>query len=217
MIALTALEDASRSEIRIHAGSRDWVFATDRSQSYGFPAFYGKVLNDRTGRTQVRDAVVIEVPNGMLAGMERTGIWAEQLNDSGDRRRIGSPFLASVMMNNETLARDYHSISPSQDREVLLEGVAEAVAAGVRNTPQIGDPLAYGRRLASRLLPDVLHYNPELPQGFSFAARNGRRPGEDAAAVVGTTLNGSPVAGATTTSWRVGKAFPYFSRPIALA
>ena len=92
VIALMAHEDASRSEIRIHAASRDWVFATDRSQSYGFPAFYGKVLSGRTGRTQVRDAVVIEVPNGMLAGMERTGIWAEQFHDSGDRRRIGSPF-----------------------------------------------------------------------------------------------------------------------------
>ena len=217
VIALTVREDESRSEIRIHAGSRDWVFENDGSKSYGFPAFRGKVLTGPTGRTQVRDAIVIEVPNGILAGMERTGIWAEQFSESGDRRRIGSPFLAAVMMNNERLARDYHAISPSQDREVLLEGVAEAVAAGARNTPQIGDPLAYGRRVASRLLPDVLHYNPELPQGFSFAARNGRHPGEDAAAVVSTTLNGSPVAGATTASWRVGSAFPYFSRPIALA
>ena len=76
-------------------------------------------------------------------------------------------------MNNETLARDYHAISPSQDREVLLERVAETVAAGARNTSQIRDPLAYGRRLASRLLPDVLHYNPELPQGFPLLLETG--------------------------------------------
>ncbi len=217
VIALTTREDESRSEIRIHTGSRDWVFENHCSKSYGFPAFRGKVLTGPTGRTQVRDAVVIEIPNGALAGMESTGIWAEQFSESGERRRIGSPFIAAVLMNNAGLARDYHSISPSQDREVLLEGVAEAFAAGARNTPQIGDPLGYGRRLASWLLPDVLHYNPKLPQGFSFAGRNGRHPGEDSAAVVATMLNGSPVAGATTASWRVGNAFPYFPRPIALA
>ena len=51
---------------------------------------------------------------------------------------------------------------------------------------------AHGKRLASRLLPDVLHYNPKLPAGFTFAAQNGRHPGDASARIVDTICNGSP-------------------------
>ena len=154
---------------RIHAGSRSWDL-----------------------QVADREAAVVEVPNELLAGGK--GIWAEKLMRAGARHRVGSPFLAALVAEDDSLARLYHSGSPAGDRGVMQQQVARVVTARARRSGQIADPEAHGRRLAAALLPDVLYYDPAQPPGFTFAQRNGRHPAEEVGLVVSTLLGGHHVA-----------------------
>ncbi len=198
--------------VKIHAGKQSWnVQVLDNTAD----AASWKQDDCRIFAGNVNEhaaAVIVEAPNRMLNGRGAIGVWAERFTDAGSRQRTGSPFMAAIVAENYQLARHYHSISPAEDPAALAKDVAEAIAARARKHGFVGDPDAYGRRLASRFLPDVLHYDPELPTGFTFAAQNGRHPGESSALVVGTILNGSP---AFTTEepiphWQT--RFPYLSQ-----
>jgi hypothetical protein len=148
----------------------------------------------------------------LLAGSGGLDIWAERVLHTGQRQRVGSPFIAALVAEDAGLARSYHNISPSDDRAILMEDVVKAIAAKGRKSGMAGDPDAYARRVASRLLPDVLHYDPQWPSGFTFAAQNGRHPEEVSDLVVDTILSGSPAAGSLKANVRLQKPFPFFSR-----
>jgi hypothetical protein len=71
--------------------------------------------------------------------------------------------------------------------------------------------LRRANRLAAQLLPDVLEFNPSRPGGFTFAAMNGRKPGDVIDPVVRTILAGMPIRGDVTGRYSASDQFPYFA------
>ncbi len=207
------------SQVTIHAGARMWdaelpgsAMDAALSEQHGCRIFAGSVATQPGTDGAVLKAVIIEIPKKVLAGSGALDIWAERVLHTGQRQRVGSPFIAALVAEDAGLARSYHNISPSDDRAMLMEDVVKAIAAKGRKSRMAGDPDAYARRVASRLLPDVLHYDPQWPSGFTFAAQNGRHPEELSDLVVDTILNGSPAPGSPKADVRLQKPFPFFSR-----
>jgi hypothetical protein len=197
--------------IRLHAGAQSWRVQIPDSaadgagwQQDGCRIFAGNVAKHA-------GIVVMEARNEILNGGGPISVWAERITQTGLRQRLGSPFVAGIVAEDRELARRYHALSPADDRAELMESVAEVIASRARRNGLSGDPAAYGKRLAARLLPDVLHYDAQLPSGFTFANQNGRHPAEASALVVDTILNGSPAFTAESRVWRLQTAFPYFS------
>jgi hypothetical protein len=157
-------------------------------------------------------ALVMEAPNKLLNGGGPISVWAERFAQTGSRQRLGSPFIATIVAEDGELARRYHSLSPADDRAELMESIAGAIASRAQRNGFAGDPGAYGKRLAARLLPDTLHYDSQLPSGFTFAAQNGRHPAEASNLVVDTILNGSPAFTAEASVAQLQTGFPYFSQ-----
>ncbi|MBB5066272.1 hypothetical protein [Granulicella mallensis] len=207
------------SQVTIHAGAQRWDVELPRGaadavllEQHGSRIFAGSVATRPGTDGVVLKAVIIEMPKKVLGGSGAMDIWAERVLHAGQRQRVGSPFIAALVAEDAGLARSYHNISPSDDREMLMEGVVKAIAAKGRKSGMAGDPDAYARRLASRLLPDVLHYDPQWPSGFTFAAQNGRHPEEVSDLVVNTILSGSPAPGSPKADVRLQTPFPFFSR-----
>jgi hypothetical protein len=209
----------NKSQVTIHAGSRKWNVTLPRGamdagwlEQHGCRVFAGSVTTQHGPDGVVLKAVVIEIPEKMLSGSGAMEIWAERVMQTGVRRRIGSPFVAALVAEDVGLAKSYHCITPSDDRAMLTQGVVNAIAAKARKSGMASDPDAHGRRLASRLLPDVLCYDPQMPSGFTFAAQNGRHPEELSDLVVETILTGSPASWPAKADVRLQKRFPFFSR-----
>jgi hypothetical protein len=198
--------------VRIHAGAQCWDVQSldsrangDFWQQDGCMTFAGCVAKHFR-------AVVMEAPNGILNGGGPISVWAEGFTPTGSRQRLGSPFVAAILAEDGELARRYHSLSPADDQAELMESVAGVIASRAQGRGLSGDPFAYGKRLAARLLPDVVHYDSRLPVGFTFAAQNGRHPAEASAMVVDTILNGSPAFTREARVAHLQTAFPYFSQ-----
>lgn len=192
------------SLVRIHAGSQCWTFEIPAKNSEWQQdealLFCGAICS---GALQ---ALVLESPSQMITASGPVGVWAERFARGGMRQRIGSPFLAKILVENDAMAEMYHSISPSDDRRVLTQSLARAIAGKARMT----EPDAYGQRLASVLLPDVLRYDPAHPAGFTFAAQNGRHPLDASEVVVDSILSGAPAPTSAVAADRLKTHFPYF-------
>lgn len=178
VIAVTwpARFSSPRSEMRIHIGSHRRSVQIPEGESVtgeedGLRLFTGLVPFNAKTRDEYLNAVVLEVAASSFSRTGITGIWAERRTDFGSRQRIGSPFLAKIVAGNPSLAALYHSTSPPEDTVALEMAVAKEIAEKARAGRRIHRPDAYGRRMASILLPDVLRYDPRLPVGFTFAGR----------------------------------------------
>jgi hypothetical protein len=203
------------SKLRIHAGSKSWDFmvgsrtATSEIVQDGDIAVYiGEIISPtKVTQRRIVKAVVMCAPNRVLVDNCSTGIWAERF-EFGLRERIGTPFLSSLAAGSDQLACIYHSCSPAEDRRLLMQPLAREIAARART--RVANPEGHGRRLASALLPDVLHYDPNLPSGYTFASRNGRHPSESSTELVNTILEGAPSSKASEGAHHLKKHFPYF-------
>jgi hypothetical protein len=208
--------------VRFHAGTRTWEFSVPArgvSQSRrdsDFTVFIGNVAAPGKADDTVMKAVVVEV-DAHGSGLNGSSIiWAERMM-RGSRQRIGTPFLSAIARDHGDLAHLYHASSPDQDATVLLQPLSAAIAERLRLTGSAANPDAHARRLASSLLPDVLHYDPRRPAGFTFAARNGRHPSESSDAVVHTILNGGKASESVPASpYPSVQAFPYFEQTAAV-
>jgi hypothetical protein len=203
------------SKLRIHAGSKSWDFtvgsrtATSEVGRDGDIAVYiGEILSPRElPPRMILKAAVISAANRAIADRDSIGIWAERF-ESGVRERISTPFLSTLVAGSDQLACIYHSCSPAEDRRILMQPLAREIAARART--RVANPEGHGRRLASALLPDVLHYDPNLPSGYTFASRNGRHPSESSTELVNTILEGAPSSKASEGAHHLKKHFPYF-------
>jgi hypothetical protein len=163
---------APRLKVRIHAGRNAWTVTA-------------------ASNANTRTLLTVNVPTDTFEANGAAGIWAECLWLSGKRRRIASPFLAQILSDDELLASRYHNIHPSDDKAELTEPVAKGIARIVSANSTRIKPEEYADRLARVLLPDLLHYDPRQPFGFTFAARNGRHPNDPSNAVVRAVLSGN--------------------------
>ena len=211
-----AINDRTKkSKLRIHAGSKSWDFmvgsrtATSEVGQDADTALYIGEIPSPTELPQrmILKAAVISAPNRTIADRDSIGIWAERF-ESGLRERIGTPFLSTLVAGSDQLACIYHSCSPAEDRTLLMQPLAREIAARAR--ARVADAEGHGRRLAVALLPDVLHYDPTLPAGYTFAARNGRHPSESSIELVNTILEGAPSSKASEGAHDLKKHFPYF-------
>ncbi len=208
-----------RSQVTVHSGSKKWnamlpgdSMGPDLLEQDGCRVFAGRVETGYGIHSAVIQAVVIQIPEKILRSLGTMDIWAERVMHTGERKRIGSPFVAALVVEDTALAAMYHRISPSDDRAMLTGEIVTAIAAKASASGLVGNPNAHGRRLASRLLPDVLHYDPQMPSGFTFAAQNGRHPDDLSEVVVNTILSGSPASGVARADVRLQERFPFFTR-----
>lgn len=210
----------SVSEVRIHSGWQRWDVrgleshedATTPEQK-GCRTFAGSILSGQNPNGAILKTVVVEAPTEIFARDGAAGIWAERFTKAGGRERIGSPFLAEILAGNLALADLYHRTSPEGDRGRLMQQVAAAISAKAPLEGNVGDPEAYGRRLADQLLPDVLRYDPNRPLGFTFADQNGRHPQDASELVVNSILTGDLLSARACPSVGLQEEFPYFLQP----
>lgn len=208
------LTNSGASYVKIHSGRITWK--VDLSSSCDVYSRYENSCRIYAGCVQVLNpsnrgkiaAVVIEAPNHLL-GQTPFQVWAERVDCQGKRQRVGSPFLMDIIARNKRLATLYHASSPGQDRALFSQQIATQIARRARLAGHLSDPDSYGRHIASFLLPDVLHYDPKLPPGFTFAAQNGRHPVEDASAIADMILSGVPATSNLPRPMAIRQHFPY--------
>jgi hypothetical protein len=207
--------------IRIHADIRTWEF---RASAHGvcrsqhrrdFSVFIGDVVPRVKAHGRAMKAVVMEVDAGENGLHGSSAIWAERLV-GGRRQRIGTPFLSEILRDHEDLAHRYHASSPGQDTTVLLQPLSAAIAGRLQRVGSAANPDSHAHRLAYALLPDVLHYDPRLPAGFTFAAQNGRHPSESSDEIVHAILNGGKPSDSIPANPHPSvPVFPYFEQRTA--
>lgn len=216
VLALTwAATPSAIESARIHVNDRSWSFRFSSAGAFQEflpngpqPSFtYAGPLRG-TSLHASKNGIVLEFSNDDLPFSAK--IWAEQVFRSGQRRRVGSLLVAAIIARNEQLARVYHSLTPKRDASMKAL-LAEVITEQATQARSINNPQAHGQRLAELLLPDVLHYSPRSPTGFTFASRNGRHPEEAVATVVHSMLYGLAVSPERTRATApLESAFPYF-------
>jgi hypothetical protein len=218
-IAVTWPEEAGKDcTVRIHAGTKMWEFGvsargvSESQHQGGFSVFIGNVVPRVKAHGRAMKAVVMEVDARGISPHGSSIVWAERLV-GGSRQRIGTPFLSHIMRDHEDLAHLYQASSPGQDTTVVLQPLSAAIAGRLRAAGWAANPDSHARRLACALLPDVLHYDPRRPAGFTFAAQNGRHPSESSDEVVHTILNGGKPSDSMPSNHHPSvPTFPYFEQ-----
>ncbi|MDM7856411.1 DUF4331 family protein [Cellulomonas alba] len=155
------------------------------------------------------DVIVLEIGAGdaELRPDRRIGVWSTThlATDAGGWRQInrnGIPMIWPLFLalGGDDDSQEYHrdtEAHPSQDLDNAGERVSRMVAAAVRRTG-VGDPEAYARRVARRLLPNVLPYTVGTPAAFGFAGFNGRALADNAPEVIyGLVTNSAVPTGLT--------------------
>jgi hypothetical protein len=210
------------STVHVHAGEKCWSIPMPHgnsifTQERGSQIFAGDILNRLAGRQPPLKAVVIEAPTDEIFASGPTPVWAERISTHGRRLRIGSPFMAKLIVGNEPASELYHASSPTQDGEELTRLVAEAISVKAEAHGYAGNAQLYGRRVASAILPDALRFDPTLPVGFTFAAQNGRHPDDAAQSIVETVLRGAVTPPPAQSRFPLTSDFPYFVQPFTQA
>lgn len=215
-----AMRDHEYRLIRIHAGSSSWNIelpdpsaGVTRWHSGESELLSGCCRSDFSKGDLLYKVAAAKMPR--ISAFEGGVIkaWAEMFTGDGARWRVGSPFLSDILRGDAALSTRYHEIAPADDRLMLTGGVAQAIASRARTIGVVHDPDAYGRRLASILLPDIVRYDPAQPSGFTFAAWNGRHLQDECETVVSSVLSGCPaVAGRPNGALQAARIWP----PLAL-
>ncbi|MER5670908.1 hypothetical protein [Pseudonocardia alni] len=166
-------------------------------------------------------AVVLEIPDAVLAPVAiraagRIGVWATVAPAAGQggpqTHRRGLPLVGEILAGLDAPLREHLGRGrPAADRAefggMFAKKAEQVVAAGAA----VGDPRAYARRVADRLLPDVLPYTIGTTASFGFAGWNGRDPADDAAGVVCSVVTGVavPFGAGRATAHRATTTWPY--------
>ena len=129
-------------------------------------------------------SIVLEVADSDLlaasGGQRQIGVWAltRLATDSGGWRsinRVGLPMIPPLFTQfDEDLGNRLNAGRPSDDLNTYGETVARRITAVVAAYGTAADPAWYGRKLARRLLPNLLPYEVGTPACFGFLEWNGR-------------------------------------------
>ena len=182
----------------------------------------GQARNSFAG-SQV-EGIVVEVPyatDSDLPTGRHIGVWARTVlaTEAGgwqQANRAAVPMVWPLLRafgseDDREQCRRRLRAHPADDPQHDSEAFARMIAAVVRSSG-VGDPEAYARTVAKRLLPDILPYAVGTPAAFSFAGFNGRRLSDNAAEVMFGLVTNSAVptglsAPADRQTWQ--HSFPY--------
>ena len=200
--------------VRLHAGASSWTagpFApqdTREALSDRGRLFSGKVWGTASnGGGMLAWLIAIAIPAERMP-LGTLGVWAEIVDIGGMRWRIGNPIISQLVAGDARLVRLHAELHPEMDRRVLSAAISRRIAAGMSGESDV-DTQARAKHVAALILPDTLRFNPDQPNGYTFASMNGRRPDDAIDPVVRTVLAGEP---------RLGPRRPMLSRhqPIPL-
>jgi hypothetical protein len=142
-------------------------------------------------------------------GRSSLGVWAEVVSSHGIHARIGNPAISHLLAEDSRLAALHGQLEPARHRPLLSGALARRIAE--RGGGHAGaDDLPRANRLPAQLLPDTLEFDPSRPGGFTFAAMNGRKPGDAIDPIVRTIFTGAPRRGDATKRFAACNQFPYF-------
>ena len=201
--------------VRLYAGASSWIvgpFAlldTQKVSSGGARLFSGKVWRTPSnGGREIAHLVAVAIPaEHMPPGT--LGLWAEIVGSGGVRCRIGNPVVSQLLADDTRLAQLHAASDAAMDVNALSSAVARRIAA--RPTGKLGvESQAHAKRVAAMILPDTLQFDPARPNGFTFAAINGRRVEDVIDPIIQTVLAGAPRPGRGCRSYRASTQFPYF-------
>jgi hypothetical protein len=171
-------------------------------------------------------AIVLEVPDGAFGGLvgpqHQIGLWGTTTlaTDTGGWRpidRMGQP-MAQPLFNppGSERACDYSTTHPVDDRANYGEVFATLVAGVLAAEGTANEPLAYGKRVANILLPDVLQYQIGSSATYGFAVRNGRYLTDNVPDVVFSLVANRAISGGLSKRHAAGAPrprFPYVPPP----
>jgi hypothetical protein len=150
-------------------------------------------------------SIVLEMPNSAL-GLKPVGLWARTLDGTGgdwvqvDRGALPAQAVFLVGSKRD----DYHAGEPAND-DRFIAVFAHALEHAGSYTPE------EARRVAAKLLPDVLFYDPTRPASFPG---NGRSLIDDAAdAFLAVLTNGKVTGDKVGPHIDLLTAFPYLGPP----
>jgi hypothetical protein len=206
--------DREALTVRLHAGGSAWtigpfaLLSTVRSSSDGVRIFSGKVRQLWSSGESAAHLIALATPAQQLP-RSSLGVWVEVISARGIRARIGNPTISHLLEEAGQLAGLHGQQEPARVRPFLPGTLARQIAvhggghAGPDNLPRVN-------RLAAQLLPDTLEFDPSRPGGFTFAAMNGRKPGDAIDPIVRTILAGAPRRGDANKRYASANQFPYF-------
>jgi hypothetical protein len=203
--------------VHIHAGRESWALpigSDDCVTRQEGRAFVGPIHFSAQNSMAARLAVVLEAPTNSAKSDETIDVWAEVRWGDGSKSRVGSPVVAEIVARDPSFSEVYNEITPDLDHALLEEALASRLST---MSLAVEDPEARAHRLASILLPDVIHFTPGAPVGFNFADRNGRHPSDPTQAVVDTMIAGVVLPGRASEAIKLASEFPYFSTPGAIS
>ena len=162
-------------------------------------------------------AIVVELPVAMI-GSGLVHAWATtSLHGHAPEVQVsrwGLPLLTNALIPDMAMREDFNRGIPADDLARFgghIGGVAERLSALAGS---VADTVAYGRKLAARLLPAVLPYQLGTSASFDFAGINGRGLTEDVMDVILTLVTNTPLGdGVGPDRTRVRADFPFFGAP----
>jgi hypothetical protein len=164
-------------------------------------------------------SIVLELPDAALGGKGNGfGSWAvaSLQTDAGGWRsinRIGLPMIHPLFTQyNEKLGDDLNAGSPVDDYATYGELLSGEIAGVVRAYGTAADPVAYGREVAHRFLPNVLPYVVGTPAVYGFNGFNGRSLIDNAPDVMFSLAANTPVKlgiGKESITSKPRDTFPY--------
>jgi hypothetical protein len=167
-------------------------------------------------------AIVLELPDSeLLAGAgdnRKIGVWAVATlaTDAGGWRsinRIGLPMLPPLFAQyNEDLGNRLNAGRPADDYTAWGDALSKKMAAVVAAYGTAEDPVAYGEKIAHRLLPNMLPYQVGTQASLGFTEWNGRSLTDNAPNVMFSTAANTPISlgiGKESVTSKPSKTFPY--------
>jgi hypothetical protein len=161
---------AEAHEHRFFAGSRSDPFFADVAGALNGLQFTG---TDSLAGLDIY-AIVLEVPNQALGARPQVGVWATVRIPDGQGwlqvDRAGRPEMVNFYIQGEDKTA-YNAAEPANDRAAYLEKFAHALEHMGQYPPD------EAKRVAGRMLPDILPYDVTRPAGLPD---NGRTLTDDA-------------------------------------